>query len=124
MKKTFLIGSGILVAAAFAFVYQFGLHHGKTGEALTLTKEAHAAQAESSASPVKALEKRDVYYPGSEDLAPDEMRVIACGTGMPNARPKQAAACWLNLEMVTSSFSTSAQAPQNASRHLKSPMII
>ena len=23
------------------------------------------------------------------------MRVIACGTGMPNARPKQAAACWL-----------------------------
>ena len=27
--------------------------------------------------------------------SPDEMRVIACGTGMPNARPKQAAACWL-----------------------------
>ena len=23
------------------------------------------------------------------------MRVTACGTGMPNARPKQAAACWL-----------------------------
>ena len=23
------------------------------------------------------------------------MRVVACGTGMPNARPKQAAACWL-----------------------------
>jgi ribonuclease Z len=23
------------------------------------------------------------------------MRVIACGTGMPNARPKQAAACWI-----------------------------
>jgi ribonuclease Z len=38
---------------------------------------------------------RDVYYPGSEELAPDEMRVIACGTGMPNARPKQAAACWI-----------------------------
>jgi len=46
-------------------------------------------------SPVKALSDRDVYYPGSEDLKPDEMRVIACGTGMPNARPKQAAACWL-----------------------------
>ncbi len=46
-------------------------------------------------SPVKALTNRDVYYPGTEDLAPDEMRVIACGTGMPNARPKQAAACWL-----------------------------
>ena len=41
------------------------------------------------------IEDRDVYYPGTETLAPDEMRVIACGTGMPNARPKQAAACWL-----------------------------
>jgi len=36
-----------------------------------------------------------VYYPGTEDLGPNEMRVTACGTGMPNARPKQAAACWL-----------------------------
>jgi len=46
-------------------------------------------------SPVKALDERDVYYPGTEDLGPNEMRVTACGTGMPNARPKQAAACWL-----------------------------
>jgi len=35
------------------------------------------------------------YYPGTEDLKPDEMRVVALGTGMPSARPKQAAACWL-----------------------------
>ena len=47
------------------------------------------------ASPDKALSERDVYYPGTEDLEPDEMRVVALGTGMPNARPKQAAACWL-----------------------------
>ncbi len=38
---------------------------------------------------------RDVYYPGTEELAPDEMRVVALGTGMPNARPKQAAASFL-----------------------------
>jgi len=44
---------------------------------------------------VNAIEDHDVYYPGTETLKPDEMRVIACGTGMPNARPKQAAACWL-----------------------------
>ena len=50
---------------------------------------------QSTASPVNANRERDVYYPGSEDLAPDEMRVVACGTGMPNARPKQAAACFL-----------------------------
>jgi ribonuclease Z len=37
----------------------------------------------------------DVYYPGTEKLDPDEMRVVACGTGMPSPRPKQAAACWL-----------------------------
>ena len=39
--------------------------------------------------------EQDVYYPGTEELAPDEMRVVALGTGMPTARPKQAAACWL-----------------------------
>ena len=37
----------------------------------------------------------DIYYPGTEELAADEMRVVACGTGMPSPRPKQAAACWL-----------------------------
>jgi ribonuclease Z len=45
-------------------------------------------------SPVNARE-RDTYYPNSEDLAPDEMRVIACGTGMPTTRAAQAAACFL-----------------------------
>ena len=41
------------------------------------------------------IAERDVYYPGTEELAPDEMRVVALGTGMPSPRPKQAAACWL-----------------------------
>ena len=45
-------------------------------------------------SPVKAR-ARDFYAPNSEDLGPDEMRLVACGTGMPTARPKQAASCWL-----------------------------
>ena len=59
------------------------------------TSSISTAEYATALSPTKALAERDVYYPGSEDLAPDEMRVIACGTGMPNARPKQAAACWL-----------------------------
>jgi ribonuclease Z len=48
-------------------------------------------------SPTKGVpeSEQDVYYPGSEDLKPYEMRVVALGTGMPSARPKQAAACWL-----------------------------
>ena len=41
------------------------------------------------------VEERDVYYPGTEELSPDEMRIVALGTGMPNARPKQAATCFL-----------------------------
>jgi ribonuclease Z len=45
-------------------------------------------------SPTKARE-RDYYTPNSEDLASDEMRVIACGTGMPTTRAAQAAACFL-----------------------------
>ena len=45
-------------------------------------------------SPVKAR-PRDFYTPNSESLGPNEMRLLACGTGMPTARPKQAACCWL-----------------------------
>ena len=57
--------------------------------------EPPAKGAADIASPVKGLADRGVYYPGTEDLASDEMRVIACGTGHPMARPKQAASCWL-----------------------------
>jgi hypothetical protein len=55
---------------------------------------AEAASSTKGISPVDAR-ARDFYAPNSEDLAPDEMRLIACGTGMPTARPKQAASCWL-----------------------------
>ncbi len=50
-----------------------------------------------SRSPTRGVPQSelDVYYPGSEDLEPDEMRVVALGTGQPSARPKQASACWL-----------------------------
>ena len=59
-----------------------------------LIDSAVAGGHESKFSPVKAR-ARDFYTPNSEDLRPDEMRLIACGTGMPTARPKQAASCWL-----------------------------
>ncbi len=36
---------------------------------------------------------RYVYYPGTESLAEGEIRVIACGTGMPDQRMAQASAC-------------------------------
>ena len=34
-------------------------------------------------SPTKPSPSHDVYYPGTEELKPDEMRVIACGSGIP-----------------------------------------
>ena len=49
----------------------------------------------SAASPTEPVADLDVYYPGTERLNPDEMRIVALGTGMPSPRPKQAAACWL-----------------------------
>ncbi len=67
---TFLLGVGVTITALFLTA--------RTGT------EVAATQGEV-----------DVYYPGTEALAPDEMRVVALGTGMPSPRPKQAAACWL-----------------------------
>ncbi len=60
-------------------------------------KESQAAEhtGPSEWSPTKPYPERDVYYPGTEELAPNEMRVIACGTGMPLPRLKQAAGCFL-----------------------------
>ena len=46
-------------------------------------------------SPTGIAPDRYVYYPGTEALQPDEIRVIACGTGMPTARRSQAATCFL-----------------------------
>lgn len=85
-----------IAIGGFAAGVAFGLYWSTAKVPLLSTTHAQETQASQPAlSPVKALSERDVYYPGTEDLAPDEMRVTACGTGMPNARPKQAAACWL-----------------------------
>ena len=45
--------------------------------------------------PAGVAPDRYVYYPGTEALAEDEIRVVACGTGMPAARRGQAATCFL-----------------------------
>jgi ribonuclease Z len=57
-------------------------------------EDSKDAEAQETVSPVRA-HPRDTYYPNTEDLKPDEMRVIACGTGMPTTRAAQAAACFL-----------------------------
>jgi len=91
MDKKIILGfvAGVLVATA-------GLLASMPDSVLQVAM----ARAQKSAktvelSPTKALPERDTYFPGTEDLSPDEMRITACGTGMPSARPKQAAACFL-----------------------------
>ena len=45
--------------------------------------------------PIGIAPDRYVYYPGTEALSKGEIRIVACGTGMPAARHGQAAACFL-----------------------------
>ncbi len=59
-----------------------------------LTGDSHAAGGKVTGPNVVAPD-RYVYYPGTEVLAKDEVRVIACGTGMPDQRRGQASACFL-----------------------------
>jgi len=84
--KRILVGASLVVVAAI--IYLWGHTDGMNGRELS-------GQAQAQRSPVEPAADRDVYYPNTEALAEDEMRVIACGTGMPTTRAAQAAACFL-----------------------------
>ena len=58
------------------------------------TSLGHAAGGKVT-SPTGTAPDRYVYYPGTEALDKDEIRLLACGTGLPAARRDQAATCWL-----------------------------
>jgi ribonuclease Z len=90
-KKTLFVLSTAFLAVV---IHSFVSLDGRGGSVPGLLGEAVAAESPAKVSPVKARD-RDVYYPNSEDLGRNEMRVIACGTGMPTTRAKQAAACFL-----------------------------
>jgi ribonuclease Z len=82
------------VTAVAAMLYLAGHSDGRRGSAPGLPAESFASESSPQYSPVEARD-RDFYAINSEPLGPNEMRLIACGTGMPTARPKQAASCWL-----------------------------
>jgi ribonuclease Z len=92
-RKSTAALTGLLLAGVLAAAYLLGRSDERTGRPFLLAQLAKAAESP-AISPVKAR-PRDAYYPNSEDLRPDEMRVIACGTGMPTTRAAQAAACFL-----------------------------
>ncbi len=85
-----------IITAIGVGAYVLGRHDEMDGKSFWIPSTVNAQEAAKSvASPVKPLAEQDVYYPGTEAISPNEMRVVACGTGMPNSRPKQAAACFL-----------------------------
>jgi ribonuclease Z len=92
------ITNKVLIVASMALMalmlYQWGHVDGREGKSFGFISQSIAAESPPKASPVKAR-ARDFYAPNSEDLGPNEMRVIACGTGMPTTRAAQAAACFL-----------------------------
>jgi ribonuclease Z len=95
MKRPTQILTGLMSVAIIApLIYVAGWLSGQAGQALNPVGEAQAAGGKVQ-SPTSTAPDRYAYYPGTEELAKDEMRVIACGTGMPAARHKQAATCWL-----------------------------
>ncbi len=95
MSQKIKLAGGVLIVviAAFGF-YQWGMQDGLSGSGLSLTTSVEAA-----GGPVKTrvgvAPDRYVYYPGTEPLGKDEIRLIPLGTGMPAARRSQAATCWL-----------------------------
>jgi ribonuclease Z len=83
-RSTLALLAVTIVAAVVGYMVGTGLQ----------TQTAHAAGGK-VADPNGVAPDRYVYYPGTEPLAPDEMRIIAGGTGMPAARRGQAASCWV-----------------------------
>jgi ribonuclease Z len=90
-SKVFMAVSAVLLMIAFE-----NLHYNtsSTDQSFFAISGAQAAGGVVKGPNVIAPD-RYVYYPGTEVLAMDEVRVIACGTGMPDARRGQAAACFL-----------------------------
>lgn len=93
-RKARLLGVVVLVVFVAAGIYGLGVYNGESGKGLSFTKEVEAAGGIVK-SPTGTVPDRYAYYPGTEPLMKDEIRLIACGTGMPSARRSQAATCFL-----------------------------
>ena len=94
--RSIALGAGIGATLIAGQVVMDLVKIGEQNDALALIGPANAQSNEPKAwSPTEPYPGHTVYYPGTEALGPDEMRVIACGTGMPQPRLKQAAACFL-----------------------------
>ena len=90
------IGSVVIAAIGAFYATGFREGNGELGPVLMPVAQASSGGVvQEGWSPTGVYPTQEVYYPGTEELAEDEMRVIACGSGMPMPRLKQAAACFL-----------------------------
>ena len=92
--KPGMLQSAVIVGIAAATIFSAGWFIGNSGRSLSWVSDVQAAGGMVTGPNVEVPD-RYVYYPGTEVLAKDEVRVIACGTGMPDARRGQASACFL-----------------------------
>jgi len=90
IKSTSFLILFLVLAVGIAFGIYFSKH--QSTQSVVPQAEAAGGQVKSSTG---TAPDRYVYYPGTEKLSKNEIRVVACGTGMPAARKGQAASCWL-----------------------------
>jgi len=90
-RRTTVFVTAVCAAVGIGVGSYLASHNGMK---MPLMAEAQAAGGKLTGPNVVAP-GRYVYYPGTEKLAKDEVRVIACGTGMPDARRGAASACFV-----------------------------
>jgi len=93
MKSTTKVAVAMGIAAVASIAYIKGYSDRDSNSGFGPGDSAQAAQPRNT--PTGKIVDPNIYFPGTEELAPDEMRVTACGTGMPTARESQAASCFL-----------------------------
>ncbi len=87
--------TGFSLFAATALAAVIGCMVGQTRPTDEGAERAAEAAGGRVTSPTGTAPDRYAYYPGTEELKADEIRIVACGTGMPSARRSQAATCFL-----------------------------
>ncbi len=92
MKRKYMIIVAALVLAIGSGIGLYVSGKGLSDVSLVATAEAAGGKV---TDPNGTAPDRYIYFPGTEDLGKDEIRLIALGTGMPAARRSQAATCWL-----------------------------
>lgn len=84
----------LMIAAAGVWLGLAATDHGPNVQDMISVNPAQAAGG-TVPGPNDVAPDRYVYYPGTEVLGEEEIRLFACGTGLPAARRDQAATCFL-----------------------------